>query len=97
MHRVFDAYLIVLCASDAHLLISKIVYQRSAQPKHGQMAWTLMASVSEFVGDAVKIPLHHLLLSPPPPLRRCQLVLSMFLVLIDSYVSYIPLRFTNIQ
>jgi hypothetical protein len=54
-----------------------------------------MTSVSEFAGDEVKIPLHHLPLFPSPPLHRCQLVLSMFLVLIDSYVSYTLLRSTS--
>lgn len=95
MHRIFEAYVIVFCASDVHLLISKTVYQRSAQPKHGQTVWTWTVSVSEFVGDGVKIPLRHFPLSPQPPLHRYQLVLSIFLVLLDSYVSYIPLRCTS--
>ena len=53
-----------------------------------------MVSVSEFAGGEVKIPLHHLPLLPPPQLHRYQLVLSVFLILIDSRVSYIPLRYT---
>jgi hypothetical protein len=50
-----------------------------------------MVSVSEFAGDEVKIPLHHLPLLPLLRLHRYQLVLSVFLILIDSHVSYIPL------